>query len=132
MKPKIHIASCSFGKDSIATILLALENNEPLDRVVFSEVMFYISRKIIRVANCDDGYRAVCNYKFKGCLNQMPVTQFIEPVSTEREAIASAIEERLKNIINRSGVKENKEIVYLLHKLLQEYNQLDLFEDETN
>lgn len=39
-KPKLHIASCSFGKDSIATILLALENNEPLDRVVFAEVMF--------------------------------------------------------------------------------------------
>lgn len=39
-KPKMHIASCSFGKDSIATILLALENNEPLDRVVFAEVMF--------------------------------------------------------------------------------------------
>ena len=40
LKPKMYIASCSFGKDSIATILLALENNEPLDRVVFSEVMF--------------------------------------------------------------------------------------------
>lgn len=40
MKPKLHIACCSFGKDSIATILLALEHNEPLDRVVFSEVMF--------------------------------------------------------------------------------------------
>ena len=40
VKPRMHIASCSFGKDSIATILLALENNEPLDRVVFSEVMF--------------------------------------------------------------------------------------------
>lgn len=39
-KPKIYIASCSFGKDSLATILLALENNEPLDRVVFAEVMF--------------------------------------------------------------------------------------------
>ena len=39
-KPKLHIASCSFGKDSRATILLALEHNEPLDRVVFSEVMF--------------------------------------------------------------------------------------------
>lgn len=46
MKPKIHIASCSFGKDSIASILLALENNEPLDRVVFSEVMFDHSRNI--------------------------------------------------------------------------------------
>ena len=39
-KENIYIASCSFGKDSIATILLALENNEPLDRCVFSEVMF--------------------------------------------------------------------------------------------
>ena len=45
-KPKMYIASCSFGKDSIATILLALENNEPLDRVVFSEVMFDYSRNI--------------------------------------------------------------------------------------
>ena len=42
----IHIASCSFGKDSIATILLALENHEPLDRVVFAEVMFDHSREI--------------------------------------------------------------------------------------
>lgn len=43
---KIHIASCSFGKDSIATILLALEHNEPLDRVVFAEVMFDHEREI--------------------------------------------------------------------------------------
>lgn len=42
----MHIASCSFGKDSIATILLAIEQNEPLDRVVFAEVMFDISRGI--------------------------------------------------------------------------------------
>ena len=28
MRPK-YVASCSFGKDSIATILLALENGEP-------------------------------------------------------------------------------------------------------
>lgn len=46
MKPPIYIASCSFGKDSIATILLALENGEPLDRVVFAEVMFGHSRGI--------------------------------------------------------------------------------------
>lgn len=46
MKPPIYIASCSFGKDSIATVLLALENNEPLDRVVFAEVMFDHSRGI--------------------------------------------------------------------------------------
>lgn len=44
--PKIHICSWSGGKDSMATILLALENNEPLDRVVFAEVMFDHERGI--------------------------------------------------------------------------------------
>lgn len=41
-----YIASCSFGKDSLATILLALEHHEPLDRVVFAEVMFDHQRGI--------------------------------------------------------------------------------------
>lgn len=35
-----HIASCSFGKDSVATVLLALRHGEPLDEVVYCEVMF--------------------------------------------------------------------------------------------
>ena len=35
-----HIVSCSFGKDSLATILLALEHGEPLDEAVYCEVMF--------------------------------------------------------------------------------------------
>ena len=35
-----HVASCSFGKDSLATILLALMHSEPLDEVVYCEVMF--------------------------------------------------------------------------------------------
>lgn len=35
-----YIASCSGGKDSVATVILAHENNEPLDLVIFSEVMF--------------------------------------------------------------------------------------------
>lgn len=35
-----HIASCSFGKDSVATVLLALEHGESLDEVVYCEVMF--------------------------------------------------------------------------------------------
>ena len=38
-RPK-YIASCSFGKDSLATILLALEHGEPLDEAVYCEVMF--------------------------------------------------------------------------------------------
>lgn len=36
----IYIASCSFGKDSMATILLAYLHNEPLDRIFSVEVMF--------------------------------------------------------------------------------------------
>lgn len=35
-----YFASCSFGKDSIATVLLALEHKEPLDGILFTEVMF--------------------------------------------------------------------------------------------
>lgn len=35
-----YIASCSFGKDSLATILLAIEHDEPLDEAVYCEVMF--------------------------------------------------------------------------------------------
>lgn len=35
-----YIASCSGGKDSVATVILAHENNEPLDLIIFSEVMF--------------------------------------------------------------------------------------------
>ena len=35
-----YIASCSFGKDSIATVILAHINNEPIDLIVYSEVMF--------------------------------------------------------------------------------------------
>lgn len=46
MDRPLYIASCSFGKDSIATILLALEHNEPLDRAVFVEVMFDNERGI--------------------------------------------------------------------------------------
>ena len=38
-RPKF-IASCSFGKDSLATILLAKEHGEPLDEAVYCEVMF--------------------------------------------------------------------------------------------
>lgn len=35
-----HIVSCSFGKDSIATAILAREYGEPLDEIVYVEVMF--------------------------------------------------------------------------------------------
>lgn len=35
-----HIAACSGGKDSVATLILAHEHGEPLDEVVYCEVMF--------------------------------------------------------------------------------------------
>lgn len=35
-----YIASCSGGKDSVATVILAHEHKEPLDVIIFSEVMF--------------------------------------------------------------------------------------------
>ena len=35
-----HIASCSFGKDSLAAILLAKLHGEPLDEAIYCEVMF--------------------------------------------------------------------------------------------
>ena len=38
-RPKF-IASCSFGKDSLATILLAKEHGVSLDEAVYCEVMF--------------------------------------------------------------------------------------------
>ena len=37
---KRYIASFSGGKDSVATIILAKENKELLDTIIFSEVMF--------------------------------------------------------------------------------------------
>lgn len=46
MTKPVYIASCSFGKDSIATILLAMLHNEPLDRIVSVEVMFDNKRGI--------------------------------------------------------------------------------------
>lgn len=39
-KENEYIASFSGGKDSAATIILAHENNEPLDLIIFAEVMF--------------------------------------------------------------------------------------------
>lgn len=35
-----YICSCSGGKDSVATIILAHEKGYPLDEIIFSEVMF--------------------------------------------------------------------------------------------
>lgn len=38
--PVKYIASCSGGKDSVATLILAKEHGEPIDEVVYCEVMF--------------------------------------------------------------------------------------------
>lgn len=44
--PKTYICSWSGGKDSIASIILAHENSEPLDKIVMSEVMYDKTRNI--------------------------------------------------------------------------------------
>lgn len=41
-----HICCWSGGKDSTASIILAHENNEPLDIILFSEVMYDLKREI--------------------------------------------------------------------------------------
>lgn len=41
-----YIASWSGGKDSTASIILAHENNEPIDSIVFVEVMYDLKRNI--------------------------------------------------------------------------------------
>lgn len=35
-----YIASCSFGKDSLAQIIVALQHGKPIDEVMYCEVMF--------------------------------------------------------------------------------------------
>lgn len=40
MSEKKYIASCSFGKDSLASVILAHEHGEPLDEILYCEVMF--------------------------------------------------------------------------------------------
>ena len=40
MSDRKHILSISGGKDSMATAILAIENNEPLDMAIYCEVMF--------------------------------------------------------------------------------------------
>lgn len=41
-----HFAFCSFGKDSLATVLLALQHGEPLDGVIYCETMYDNQRDI--------------------------------------------------------------------------------------
>lgn len=45
-RQKKYIASCSFGKDSLATILLAIEHGDPLDDVCYVEIMYDKKRDI--------------------------------------------------------------------------------------
>lgn len=40
MNEKKYIVGCSFGKDSLATILIAKEHGEPIDEAIYCEVMF--------------------------------------------------------------------------------------------
>ena len=40
MQNKKYIASCSFGKDSIAAIICRLERGEPVDGALYCRIMF--------------------------------------------------------------------------------------------
>ena len=51
---KRYVAACSFGKDSMATVILALKHKEPLDEVVYCEVMFDEETSGIIVAAIED------------------------------------------------------------------------------
>lgn len=42
-----HVACCSFGKDSLATVILAKRHNEPLDAVVYARVMYDRNRSAV-------------------------------------------------------------------------------------
>ena len=42
-----YVASCSFGKDSLATVIVALEHGEPLDEVLYCEVITAAQREEI-------------------------------------------------------------------------------------
>ena len=50
-----HIASCSFGKDSLAMVLRLIEENEPLDEVVFYDTgmefnaIYHVRNKLVPV-----------------------------------------------------------------------------------
>lgn len=45
-RSKKYVCACSFGKDSLASVLIAIEEGEPLDAVVYVEVMYDNSRGI--------------------------------------------------------------------------------------
>lgn len=57
---KKYIASVSFGKDSLAMLLIILDNNLPLDEVVFYDTgmefnaIYYIEKQIIPILECRD------------------------------------------------------------------------------
>lgn len=96
-----YIVSCSFGKDSLATVLLALEHREPLDEAVYCEVMFdkntsgeipehrdfiyekgipFLERNGIKVTILRSGmtyldsfYRVVKKGPHAGCINSWPL-----------------------------------------------------------
>ena len=45
-----HIASVSFGKDSLAMLLMLIERNEPLDEVVFYDTGMELDENYFKIA----------------------------------------------------------------------------------
>ncbi len=100
-----YIASWSGGKDSTASIILAHENNEPLDLIIFSEVMFdknisgelpehidFIKNKCIPLFE-SWGYKTKINRSVK----VLPIKRFLKSFEEEfTQYIGIAIDEPIR------------------------------------
>lgn len=88
-----HIASCSFGKDSLAMILKLIELKYPLDEVVFYDTgvefkaIYNIRDKMIKILN----------------QNSIKYTELKNEMSFEYMMFETPVKKRGTNIVHRYG-----------------------------
>lgn len=85
----------------------------------------------IRVANCDDGYRAKCEWHWGNWGVGSPIMESDEPYKKDYEAIIAALADAIK-CVNKYRDDERNSLKKNLEKLIQEYKkqrfqQLKLF-----
>lgn len=85
----------------------------------------------IRVANCDDGYRAKCEWHWGYWGVGSPIMDIDKPYTKDYEAIIDAINDAIK-YVDKSHDEGRVTLKKALEKLLQEYKeqrfeQLSLF-----
>lgn len=99
---------------------------------IFTEVEIDPTHTItIRVANCDDGYRAKCEWHWGNWGVGSPVMKSDEPYKKDYEAIIAAIADAIK-CVDKCREDERNSLKKNLEKLIQEYKeqrfqQLNLF-----